>query len=246
MTEPNNNTPGGQKASERSATRNAFIGAAATIVAGVLAAVIALVPPLLKDDGAATPPTAPATTSATPSPATSPATVAPVVDPGSPEKKSDGPCPLAEKDNRVEGREGLDVAAVIDGVAAEDGRPGVGSDMRVCVTIKAAPAAGHDLWLVLRLEKNEGVPNPVYFAKARLPREPGVHAVRVQSPCATPRPGPRPRTLMVVSADEAGSAELARNQTSDRTCDRTYEVKRVSLPAGVDVISSRVFINRTE
>ncbi|NAS26072.1 hypothetical protein GT755_30925 [Herbidospora sp. NEAU-GS84] len=161
-------------------------------------------------------------------------------------------CPHSAEDRREGDRSGSDAladrglgVAVIDSVAATDGLPGVGDDMWVCVDVRVQPPAGRDLWLILRLEPSADVPRQVYFAKVKLSGS-GTRPELVQAHCSRKKPGPRPRTLMIVSADEAGSAKLTENRQADVDCRPNYDGHRLTLPDGVETISQQVSINRNE
>ncbi|MFI6296636.1 hypothetical protein ACIBEJ_33955 [Nonomuraea sp. NPDC050790] len=185
-----------------------------------------------------------------PSAATSPQTSAPTA--LSPSPSFPG-CPLPTEDNRIidaswgnaKRNQHLGLAS-LDGVAADDGKPGVGFNMWVCATVKKAPPPGRQLWLLLRLDPRKDIALPVHFAKYRLSETPGIYAIYVKAFCSVPVKGPRPRTLMVVSADVSASRELQKNHNSDKACDRTYESRRTKLPSGALVVSNTAAINRIE
>ena len=140
--------------------------------------------------------------------------------------------------------------ATIDGAESDDGKPGIGPGMVVCVTVKRPPTLDRQLWLVIRLNPREGLNHRLYFPKANITSTSGRHTltIRAHCPSQTTRAGVgNSRTLMIVSADVSAVRSLQRNYDADQACDPGFDNSplRRRLPTGAVVISNQGNVTRT-
>jgi hypothetical protein len=137
--------------------------------------------------------------------------------------------------------------ATIDGAESDDGKPGIGPGMVICVTVRRAPTLDRQLWLVVRLNPREGLTHPLYFPKFNITLASGSQTLPIPARCpsATTLAGiGNVRTLMIVSADASASQSLQRNYDADQACDSQYDNAREQLPPGAVVISNQGNVTR--
>lgn len=138
-------------------------------------------------------------------------------------------------------------AAHIDNVIAPDGSANVSKFETVCLTVSRYPAAGRQLWLILRLRErgaNGTFYDLFYVVGALSDPYPGrYYSVAVDRHCSSQSTGDR-HTLFVISAPASAAAGLwanynARLSSLNSDCNTAYDGQRHSLPRGYYIASEQ-------
>jgi hypothetical protein len=136
--------------------------------------------------------------------------------------------------------------AHIDNVIALDGSVNVQKYETVCFTVFKYPAAGRQLWLILRLREpddNGKFYDLFYVVGGLADPSPGRYSVAVDRSCTSQYKGDR-HTLFVMSTPASATGELwanynARLNSQNTDCNTKYDGQRHSLPNGYYIASEQ-------
>ena len=137
-------------------------------------------------------------------------------------------------------------AAHIDNVIAPDGSMDVRKFETVCLTVHKYPAAGRQLWLILRLrepDENGGFYNLYFVVSALTDPFAGRYGVAVDRSCSSLSKGDR-HTLFVISAPASATTGLWNNYNAwlhslNTDCNTKYDINRHRLAAGYYIASEQ-------
>lgn len=138
-------------------------------------------------------------------------------------------------------------AAHIDNVIAPDGSTNVKKFETVCLTVQKYPAAGRQLWLILRIREptaNGSKPYDLYFVVSALADPfPGRYSVAVDRSCSALTAGQR-HTLFVISAPVRAATGLWNNYNAwlhslNTDCNNHDDINRHHLPRGYYIVSEQ-------